>query len=316
MGRPFKLSKEEALQSFDDWENRFLPPVLRTISRRNLTIQPVLVPFYGNPETKQVVYGGAEGYPLSDLLVSSVKTDPDLWQAFDQQSLKMKDISVVSRWCPSPWEERHDVKQAYLPAYLIKFLHTRNAASTAVVGAETGKVSGLKEHTVSSAKQEFQSYLPTQSNLVFLFPPITVAFLTYAYVRIRYSHRVIMALSQRGTKYNQLLENQFGQLTTPLTDAERQAFKQEREEQAYQRQNARSQRQQRFQDMMAKPDDALGTLGLKRGASQDEIRTAYREQLLKYHPDHFQGDADEATRRTQHIIKAYRLLQSSSSSSR
>ncbi|KAH9254097.1 hypothetical protein BASA81_007972 [Batrachochytrium salamandrivorans] len=313
LGRPFKLSKEQALQSFDDWENQFLPAVLRTISRRNLTIQPILVPFYGNPQTNQVVYGGASGYPFSDLLVTGAKTDLDTWSKFDhQQSLRMKDISVISKWCPNPWEGE-EVKQAYLPAYLVKFLHTSTSASSAVVGAETGKVSGLREHTVSSAKQEFQRYLPTQSNLVFLFPPLLVTMLFYAYVRVKYSHRMVLALSQRGgTKYNKLLAGEFGQLNNPLSEAERQAFKQEREEQAYRQQNARSQRQQRLRDMMEKPDDALETLGLQRGASQEEIHAAYRKQLLRYHPDHFQGGSeDEATKKTQKIIKAYRQLQTS-----
>lgn len=314
LGRPFKLSKEQALQSFEDWENQFLPAVLRAISRRNLTIQPILIPFYGNPQTKQVVYGGAGGYPFSDLLVTGAKTDLDTWGKFDhQQSLRMKDISVISKWCPSPWRG-DEVKQAYLPAYLVQFLHTGTSASTAVVGAETGRVSGLRENTVSSAKQEFQRYLPTQSNLVFLFPPLLVTMLLYAYVRVKYSHRVVLALSQRGggTKYNKLLAGEFGQLTSPLSEAERQAFRQEREEQAYRQQNARSQRQQRLRDMMEKPDDALETLGLQRGASQEEIRAAYRKQLLRYHPDHFQGASeDEATSKTQKIIKAYRQLQTS-----
>jgi curved DNA-binding protein CbpA len=38
-------------------------------------------------------------------------------------------------------------------------------------------------------------------------------------------------------------------------------------------------------------DEALSTLGLSPGASQDEIRSRYRALCLEHHPDHG-GDPD------------------------
>lgn len=57
-------------------------------------------------------------------------------------------------------------------------------------------------------------------------------------------------------------------------------------------------------------------LGVKRGATQQDIKRAYREQLKRYHPDKFahMGEAyvDTAKRKTQSIVEAYQALKRAS----
>ena len=70
----------------------------------------------------------------------------------------------------------------------------------------------------------------------------------------------------------------------------------------------RNKQQQRSQDedTVAPPHQVLG---VKRNASQQEIKKAYRKLLSQYHPDKFshlgQEFEDTARRRTQAIIAAY-----------
>jgi hypothetical protein len=52
--------------------------------------------------------------------------------------------------------------------------------------------------------------------------------------------------------------------------------------------------------------DALRILGVSPGAGWDDIRSAYREQLMSHHPD-AQGDAATGER-TEEIVEAYRSL--------
>jgi molecular chaperone DnaJ len=51
-------------------------------------------------------------------------------------------------------------------------------------------------------------------------------------------------------------------------------------------------------------------LGIKEGASQEEIKAAYREQVKKYHPDRHQDNplADLAEEKLQEINEAYEYL--------
>jgi molecular chaperone DnaJ len=51
-------------------------------------------------------------------------------------------------------------------------------------------------------------------------------------------------------------------------------------------------------------------LGIKEGASEDEIKAAYREQVKKYHPDKHQNNplADLAEEKLQEINEAYEYL--------
>jgi len=53
--------------------------------------------------------------------------------------------------------------------------------------------------------------------------------------------------------------------------------------------------------------DYYSTLGITKGASQDEIKKAYRKQALKYHPDKNPGDK-EAEQKFKQISEAYEIL--------
>ncbi len=54
-------------------------------------------------------------------------------------------------------------------------------------------------------------------------------------------------------------------------------------------------------------EDYYAVLGVKRGASADEIKKAYRELALKHHPDHNKGDAG-AEEKFKKINEAYAVL--------
>ena len=49
-------------------------------------------------------------------------------------------------------------------------------------------------------------------------------------------------------------------------------------------------------------------LGLKKNATQNEIRDAYKKLIKKYHPDLYQGDKTFAEKKTQSINAAYDVL--------
>ena len=49
-------------------------------------------------------------------------------------------------------------------------------------------------------------------------------------------------------------------------------------------------------------------LGLKKNASQKEIKEAYKKLIKKYHPDLYQGDKTFAEKKTQSINVAYDIL--------
>ena len=58
-------------------------------------------------------------------------------------------------------------------------------------------------------------------------------------------------------------------------------------------------------DIMAEKRDLYETLGIKKGASKDEIKSAYRKLAKKYHPDnHETGNADKF----KEVQEAYSVL--------
>ena len=53
--------------------------------------------------------------------------------------------------------------------------------------------------------------------------------------------------------------------------------------------------------------DYYEVLGLQKGASDDEIKRAFRKLAIKYHPDKNQGDT-EAEQKFKEINEAYQVL--------
>jgi preprotein translocase subunit Sec63 len=62
--------------------------------------------------------------------------------------------------------------------------------------------------------------------------------------------------------------------------------------------------------MAAAPFDPFAVLGLDRGATQAQIRTAYRELVARYHPDKHRGNPLEelAAAKLVEINRAYEIL--------
>lgn len=55
-------------------------------------------------------------------------------------------------------------------------------------------------------------------------------------------------------------------------------------------------------------EDYYKVLGLTRGASQDEIKAAYRKQALKWHPDRNQDNREKAEEQFKKVSEAYQVL--------
>ena len=58
---------------------------------------------------------------------------------------------------------------------------------------------------------------------------------------------------------------------------------------------------------MAEKRDYYEVLGLQKGASEDEIKKAFRKMAMKYHPDRNPGDK-EAEEKFKEINEAYSVL--------
>jgi len=54
--------------------------------------------------------------------------------------------------------------------------------------------------------------------------------------------------------------------------------------------------------------DYYDVLGVSRDAGSEEIKRAYRKGALKYHPDNFKGDKDEAESKFKTLAEAYEVL--------
>lgn len=61
---------------------------------------------------------------------------------------------------------------------------------------------------------------------------------------------------------------------------------------------------------MDAPNDYYAVLGVKRAASAEEIKRAYRRLVFRYHPDRNPGN-DEASERFKQILDAYNVLSDS-----
>ncbi len=57
--------------------------------------------------------------------------------------------------------------------------------------------------------------------------------------------------------------------------------------------------------------DYYSVLGIKRGASQEEIKRAYRKAVFRYHPDRNPGDV-EAAGKFRQVLDAYEVLSNAS----
>ena len=56
--------------------------------------------------------------------------------------------------------------------------------------------------------------------------------------------------------------------------------------------------------------DYYAVLGLSKGASEDDIKKAYRKLAMKWHPDKNSDNVEEATRKFKEIAQAYETLSS------
>lgn len=88
-------------------------------------------------------------------------------------------------------------------------------------------------------------------------------------------------------------------------------------QQTYQRQYGQQQQQAKTKSKPKykwdfNPDDPYSVLGIKRGATKQEVSAAFRKEMLKHHPDTQAGASDaakeRATERSKLITDAYRKI--------
>ena len=60
--------------------------------------------------------------------------------------------------------------------------------------------------------------------------------------------------------------------------------------------------------VLLKEEDLYKVLGVKRGATEDEIKKAFKKLAIKYHPDKNKDDPDAAKEKFQKIAHAYEVL--------
>lgn len=59
---------------------------------------------------------------------------------------------------------------------------------------------------------------------------------------------------------------------------------------------------------MSEKRDYYEVLGIKKGASDDEIKKAYRKMAIKYHPDRNLNNKEDAEKHMKEINEAYDVL--------
>lgn len=100
-------------------------------------------------------------------------------------------------------------------------------------------------------------------------------------------------------------------------DASRARRERERQQEDAQRRQQQQQQQAKAKPAAGKrpppvdPSDYYAVLGLRRTASEEDIKSAFRRELMRYHPDHAVEagmDADACSERTRFIINAYGTL--------
>jgi len=83
----------------------------------------------------------------------------------------------------------------------------------------------------------------------------------------------------------------------------------------YDQQTIRSRYMQRFQQSVSEEERCLSVLGLRRGADDNQIKTAYRKLSMKYHPDKVSHLGDEfknvAEEKMKEINAAYQFFKNS-----
>ncbi|KAH9257579.1 hypothetical protein BASA81_004028 [Batrachochytrium salamandrivorans] len=321
LGRPFKLSTHDALSNFQTWTKLAVPFKVSHIR----SIRPLLVPVYGyfnkQTNTSRVVYAGGRQY--SDLLVSAAKTNPEYWLQFDPKELKRQEVKVLewrtslqqAEWSKQPSEV---LKMAYLPAYEVEFFRVAQKYS-AIIGAETGRVSGLRLVSFSHSVLQFTSVLfpfmsPNAAKfLCVCLPPLGVGLLSYATFKTFVLPKICLGLSNLLPNF--LFESQFLEFNPTkdhLRDEDKETYSQENAQyEEYYRQRRKMDEQEKQSSVLSHAE-AYKVLNLEKrsGLQMSDYRQAYRAQLLRYHPDHFEGDPKLARQKTQQVIEAFRLLTS------
>ncbi|EGW32876.1 uncharacterized protein SPAPADRAFT_150215 [Spathaspora passalidarum NRRL Y-27907] len=99
----------------------------------------------------------------------------------------------------------------------------------------------------------------------------------------------------------------------PIEQYHQQQRQQQRQQQQRQyQQHFNNQRQRQFRQPQSKPlNDYYKVLGVSRDADDREIKKAYRQLTLKYHPDKYKGDdltPEEIENKMQDINQAYEVL--------
>lgn len=176
-GRPFMLTPKEALKSFESWYSEFVPAPLS--SATVTSVRPILVPFYGfyvdSGKRRIPAYGG---YEFSEQQVEALKVDPRSWTKFDSDLLDKPNL-LLDTWSITAAQAAAKASldypgffhqgitptfsQALLPGYLFEYSR-RGQTFKVLIGAETGKASGLRHYSFFTGLREAFSFGLNGSN--------------------------------------------------------------------------------------------------------------------------------------------------------